>query len=95
MLVEAADDWWGDEWLGRSDVTKSAFILDEVIAGSADAGGGGEVVGGIRRADIAVTSDEEISNCANTSIILVDLIFSAYRYNFCVLNADVIDEVEA
>lgn len=82
LLVEATNNWWRKNWLGRSDITKSAFTLDKVISSCTDAGSSGKVVGGIGRANIAVTSDEEISNCANTSIILVDLIYSTYRYNF-------------
>lgn len=67
--------------LGRSYVAKSAFSLYKIVSGCADACCSIEVVGGIGRADITAASDQKISNCADASAILVNLIFSAYWLN--------------
>jgi hypothetical protein len=79
--------------LGRSYVAKSAFSLYKIVSGCADACCSIEVVGGIGRADITAASDQKISNCADASAILVNLIFSAYWLNYLVRDAHVIDKV--
>ncbi len=92
FLVEEADDGFWLRGGGRGE-GQSAFSVDQDVSACADAGGGGEVVGGVGGTDVADAADEVEANCANTSVILVDLVSAAGWYDIGERNTCAVGEV--
>lgn len=81
--------------LWRRSVWFAAFTLEEHISICAITRKSGQIVGGVRRADVAEPSDEVVSSCTDTSLALVYLVSSTDGVSLDVGVADSVAHVVA
>lgn len=77
LLVDGASGGSRNGGGSRRGVGQDAVSVEQLVAGNAEAGEGGQVVGGVGGADITGRADEEEALSAGTAAVLVDLILPA------------------